>query len=129
MNIFQSIDTYLSNNVAEYKAEAKRVGNIAAEDSTLSPYELEQLTFANAKAQASLQMRNVISQSIAYSRAPEKDEETAQREALPRIVRAIEDQMDIALRNKETHIATLQTFSTVLRSIRLVEGDAAAVTR
>ena len=129
MNIFDSIGKVLDTNITEYKATAKRVSFVAAEDCPLAPYEIEQLVEANAKAEASMQVRNIISQALAYAQAPGKDEATAQLEAVPRIVRMIEDRMDIVLRQKETHVAALRIYASVLRAIRDTEQDRIAASK
>lgn len=125
MNIYISVDKFLNDKIDSYKAEAKRVGVIAAENCGLSPYDLDRLVVANAAAEAAMQVQNIITQSVAYSRSTDKADEIAQQEALPRIIRAIQTQMNIALRNNGTHLATVSTYNEVLNAMRTdVEDNA-----
>lgn len=120
MNTFQAIDKFLTVVIDDYKMEARRVGNIAAEGSALAPYNLNQLVAANARAEGAMQAQNIIKQAVATSKSDGWEaDETAERDALPRIIRALETRVDVYLNSSETHIGTVKVINDVLRSLRL----------
>jgi hypothetical protein len=123
MNIFDSVGKFLNEAIDNYKAEAKRVHVVAEDGGALAPYELDRLIVANARANAAMNVQTIISQTVAYSKQEGKETETALMEALPRTIRAIQNHMDIALRNEATHIATIRTYNEVLSALRAAEVD------
>jgi hypothetical protein len=122
MNIFESLEKNLTGLVDAYKTEAKRVGAIANEGCALAPYDMNRLVLANARAEGAMQARNIISQTVAYSKGEGVADEKAQQDALPRIIRALETRMDVYLSIPETHLETVKILSDVLRSIRLEQA-------
>jgi hypothetical protein len=126
MNTFQAIDKFLTVVIEGYQMEARVVNNVAAEGCVIPPHNLKQLVDANARAEGAMQARNIISQTVAYSNVEGADTETAEREALPRVIRALETRLDVYLNSPETHLETVKVINDVLRSLRLeVEAVAA----
>lgn len=119
MNTFEAIEKHLTVLVDGYKAEAKRVGVIANEGCALAPYDLNRLVLANARAEGAMQARNIISQTVAYSKNEGVAPETVEREALPRVIRALETRLDVYLNIPETQMETVKVINDVLRSLRL----------
>ena len=123
MNVFDSIGKFLTTTIDNYKAEAKRVHRVAEDGGALAPYELDRLIVANARASAAMNVQSIMSQTVAYSAQEGKEAETALTDALPRVIRAIQNHMDIALRNEATHIATIHSYNEVLSALRAAEVD------
>ena len=119
MSIYAPIEKFLTVVIEEYQMEARRVGNIAAEGCSLAPYNLKVLIASNARAQGALEVQTLIRQTVAYSNTEGVATETAEREALPRIVRALGSKLDFYLQNEETHIGTLKVINDVLISLQI----------
>lgn len=124
MNIYQSVEKFVTTIIADYKTEAKRVGIIASEHCILSAYDMNRLTVANARAHGAMQ----VEQAIAEVRGPrlDTDPETADKDALPRIIRRLQSDMNSAVLNAETHIAQVAVLNDALNHFRTVELPAEA---
>lgn len=119
MNTFQAIDKFLTVIVEGYQMEARVVNNVAGEGCVVPPHNLKQLVEANARAEGAMQAKNIIAQTVAYSQHEGVAAETAEREALPRVIRALETRMDVYLNTPDTHLQTVKVINDVLRSLRL----------
>ena len=107
--IKKSIDKFLDDKIGDFKMLARRVGTIAAEDSTLSGYELGRLTTANDAADAAMAVKAAIVQ------AGEDD---------LRLIRNLQGLMSAALRQKECSAVRVAVFNEVLSVLR---GEAGLV--
>lgn len=126
MNTFQAIDKFLTVVIEGYQMEARVVNNVAAEGCVIPPHNLKQLVEANARAEGAMQAKSIIAQTVAYSKNEGVATETVERDALPRIIRALETRLDVYLNSPETHLETVKVINDVLRSLRLeVEAVAA----
>ena len=119
MSIYAPIEKFLNEVIAEYKMEVRVAGNVASENCALSPQSMKHLVVANARALGAMQALETIKQTVAYSKTEGVATETAEREALPRLIRVIEQSVDILLHSEETHNATIRVLNDVLKSLRI----------
>lgn len=124
MSLYAQIDKHLNNIISEFKDEAKRVHLIAEQGTYLDARDMEHLAKANARGIAAQTIKNVISlhltHNVIHAEAGGKTEEEAQKEALPRVIRAIQDKLDIVLRSETPpHVATIVIYNDVLNYFRM----------
>lgn len=131
MNIYQSAEQYLNNRISEFRLEAQRIHLITEEGRFLDPRDIEMLTKANASGSAALAVKNLIdlhvTHHVAHATAGGKTEEEALKEALPKIISAVQTRMDVFLCSREKpHIEAIIVFNRVLSALRTEEAAVAA---
>jgi hypothetical protein len=119
MSIYAPIEKFLNEVIAEYKMEVRVASNAAGENCALSPQSMKLLVVANARALGAMQALDIIKQTVAYSKNSNTDVAYAENEALPRVIRAVEQSMDIYLNNEESHPGTVRVLNDVLKSLRV----------
>lgn len=120
MSIFAPIEKFLNEVVTEYKMEVRVASNTAAENCALSPQSMKHLIVANARALGAMQALETIRQTVAYSKTADMDLAAAENEALPRVIRAVEQSMDMHLHSEESHPGTIRVLNDVRKSLRIL---------
>lgn len=118
MSIYQNIDKTLTETIEEHQRKV-RDAYYASENSALTPDEMNKLVIANARALGARRAQETIREIVSFSGLGGELSKQAQMDALPRVIHAIDRNIDEFLRQKDTHLETLRLLVNVTTTLKL----------
>lgn len=118
MSIYQNIDKTLTETIQEHQRKV-RDAYFSSEGSALTPDEMNNLVIANARALGARQAQETIREIVSFPGLRGNLAKQAEMDALPNVIRAIDRNMDVFLRQKDTHLETLRLLVDVSNALKL----------
>lgn len=118
MDVLTRLEQYMDEIIEEFKAEARRTQRVAVEDGWLGSRELSILAESNARSTAAVAVKDIINQTLAFTKKDGMTDEEVQKVSFPHITRTIESRLRAALASSDNHIGTARLFNEVLTILK-----------
>lgn len=115
----QNIDKTLTDIIAEYQRRV-REAYVMSDEFALRPDEMNALVEANARALGARRAQEEIRKVVTLPSGPEGElSKQDEMDALPQIIRGVENSIDSFLRQKDTNTSTFRVLVDVVKALKL----------